>query len=428
MITLRQRIAAVPDARWNFLVLGSDIAFFSLGLSISSAYTILPLFVHHLTNANWLIALIPSLRTIGTFGPPLLVAGMVERRTHVKPLMLFLTLFERLPFLILGVAVVVLAHGYDIVLLVLFYILILMQASGGGLTFPAWLDFIARAIPDSIRGRFIGSWSGLGNVVGVGGAALATALIVALPWPWNYSAIFLLSFVAVVISFILLAISREPQRTVTYAAPRAAGSAFRRWRSWQADMGQVIRTDHIFQRFLLANGIAGLAGLGNGLLAIAALRQAHLSEEAVSLEATVLIVATTLGNFLWGWVGDRAGHRVVLVCGALGGTVAMLLALLAHQFVLVTLAFFIFGLGTAATQLAQLSYVVEFGTPERRPTYIGLAFLLITPTAAIGPLLGGIMADHWGYSPVFFMAAVMGLVTTLTYWLWVRDPKPRVAA
>jgi hypothetical protein len=32
---------------WNFTVLGADIAFFSLGLSISSAYTMMPLFVHH---------------------------------------------------------------------------------------------------------------------------------------------------------------------------------------------------------------------------------------------------------------------------------------------------------------------------------------------------------------------------------------------
>lgn len=427
MTTLRQRITALPDARWNFLVLGSDIAFFSLGLSISSSYTILPLFAHHLTNANWLIALIPALRTLGTFGPSLLVAGAVERRAHVKPLILALTLLERIPFLVLGIAVVLLAHGDDVLLLIIFYVMVTLQAAGGGLTFPPWLDLVARAIPGNLRGRFIGGWSGVGNIVGVGGAALATAIIVARPWPWNYATVFMLTFVAMSISFILLASSREPERMTLHVLPRAPGNALRRGQSWLREMRSVIRTDKAFQRFLIANAVAGLAGLGNGLLAIAALRQAHLSEEAVSLEATVLIVATTLGNFFWGWVGDRAGHRMVLVFGALGVMVAMALAMVAHQFLLVTLAFFSFGLGNSATLLAQLSYVVEFGAPERRPTYIGLAFLCITPTAALGPLLGGILADRWGYPPVFLLAVLLGLTTTLIYWRWVRDPQPQAA-
>jgi MFS family permease len=405
------------------MVFGADIAFFTFGLNISSSYTILPLFVHHLTNANWLVALIPALRTIGTYGPPLLVAGLVERRTYVKPFILFMTIFERIPFFILGIAVILLAHGFDVLLLILFYLLITMQATGGGLTFPAWLDLIARAIPENLRGRFLGGWSGVGNILGVGGAALATAIIVSIPWPWNYALCFFLSFGAVAISFGLLASGREPARLSVYAAPRTEGRARQRLHRWLRDMWTVVQTDRIFQPFLIANAINGLAGLGTGLLAVAALRQAHLSEATVSLESTIVLVATMVGNFLWGWVGDRFGHRMVLVCGALGGTVAMTLAIFAHQVVLVTLVFFTFGLGLSAVQLAQLAFVVEFGTPERRPTYIGLAFLLNTPFAALGPVLGGIIADRWGYTPVFVLATFVGACATLAYGLWVRDPK-----
>ena len=34
------------NARWNFIVLGADVAFFTFALNISSAYVVLPLFVH----------------------------------------------------------------------------------------------------------------------------------------------------------------------------------------------------------------------------------------------------------------------------------------------------------------------------------------------------------------------------------------------
>ena len=48
-----QEFARWPaDMRWNFVVLGADIAVFVFGLSISSAYTVLPLFVHFLTPSN----------------------------------------------------------------------------------------------------------------------------------------------------------------------------------------------------------------------------------------------------------------------------------------------------------------------------------------------------------------------------------------
>ncbi|HEV2457502.1 MAG TPA: hypothetical protein VGS80_03990, partial [Ktedonobacterales bacterium] len=53
---------------WNFTVLGADMAFFSLGLAISSAYTVLPLFVSHLTPNNVAIAAIPAIRALGLYG------------------------------------------------------------------------------------------------------------------------------------------------------------------------------------------------------------------------------------------------------------------------------------------------------------------------------------------------------------------------
>ena len=415
-------MATLPDGRWNIGVMGLDIAFFTLGLNISSSYTILPLFAAHLTHENALIALIPALRTVGIFGPPLLVAGLVERRTRVKPLMLWTTLLERIPFLLLAVAAVLLSRGHDGPLLILFFILVFTQALGGGLTFPAWLDLIARAIPNQVRGRFLGSSTGIGNILGTGGAALAAAIIVGLMWPVNYALCFILSFVAVTISFGLLASVREPARlTVTQVA---TGTVLARGGVWLRSMGTVVRGDPLFQPYLVATAFSGLAMLGSGLLAVAALKQAHLSEQIVAFEATVLIIASTVANFFWGWFGDRFGHRLVLVWGSGCVAIAMLLELVARDVSVVTLAFFLFGFGLAAIQLAQLSFVVDFGTPERRPTYIGLSFLVYTPFAALAPVLGGAIADRWGYTPTFALSAVIGLGAAFAFWRWVRDPWP----
>jgi MFS family permease len=153
---------------WNFTVLGADIAFFSLGLSISSAYTMMPLFVHHLSTDNVLVALIPAIRALGLFGPQLLVAPMVERRRHALPYILIVTTLERVPYLILGLGALWLASNAGL-LLALFFVMVFLALFGGGLTYPAWLDMIARAIPGHWLGRFLvcywcaAHWRGAGR-------------------------------------------------------------------------------------------------------------------------------------------------------------------------------------------------------------------------------------------------------------------------
>lgn len=412
-----------PNARWNFTVMGLDIALFSLGLGITSAYIILPLFVHRLTPENWPVALIPGLRAAGQLLPPLFIAGFAERRRRLKPMIMWLTVLERVPYLALAVAVVTLAHGQDLWLLIVFYILIGAQALGSGLTFTPWLDFVARAIPDRLRGRFLGWWTGAGNALSVGGTALSAALLVLVAWPWNFALAFTLSFIMVSLSFVLLLFSREAPRPLIHERTATAGGWPRRARSWLRDLRGVLRGDHNFTAYLVVNGLSGLATLGTGLVAIAALRQAHLSEAQVALEGTIFQAMLTVGFFLWGWLADRAGHRVILIFGSLAGAAAMLLALVARDATLMTVAFAFLGLGASAIQLAQLSYVVEFGPASRRPVYIGLAYILLAPFAAGAPLAGGILADRFGYTPVFGLAALFSVIAAAGYWIMVRDPQ-----
>jgi hypothetical protein len=111
-------IAARPAHMWwNFTVLGADIAFFMLGLSISSSYTLLPLFAAQLGASNVVVALIPAVRALGLYGPPLLVASLVERRRHALPYILVMTVLERVPYLVLAAATLLLARGHNATLL-----------------------------------------------------------------------------------------------------------------------------------------------------------------------------------------------------------------------------------------------------------------------------------------------------------------------
>lgn len=423
------------DQRWNFTVLGGDIAFFTFGLSVSSAYTILPLFVHHLSASNVVVALIPAVRALGLYAPQLAVSSLVERLRRAKPLILAVTTIERLPFLALAVAVPLLVERQRALLLVLFFAMIGLQQLGGGLGYPAWLDLIARTIPDGWRGRFFGLWTGVGGLLGVGGAALAATIIARVAWPLNFSLIFAATFAAFIVSFVLLALGREPSRPSARptaptarpghtsgrrAGPIALGSLV--WRQGR-DLTTIFRADKGLAALIGANAVAGIATMGAGLFAVAALGHGGLSVAEVGAESTVLVLATTAGNVAWGFVGDHLGQRAVLIGAVVCLAGAAAAPLLASGLVVYTGAFLLVGLSVSATLLAQLTFIAEFAPPARRPTYIALASVAYAPFAVGAPIVGGVLADRWGYGPVFAISALAALVAAVIYVAWVPEPR-----
>jgi MFS family permease len=411
------------DIQWNIWTLGTDIAFFTIALSVSSFYTIMPLLVSQLGGSNWVVSMILTLRMVGISMTPLLLAGFVEKLRRVKPTIIFITIFERLPYLVLAIVIVAFPTGQNILILITFFAMLMLMSVSSGLCTTPWLDLISRTIPDRLRSRFIGWWSGIGTLFGIGGAALGSYLLQTVAWPWNYAWCFIISFIAVTISFILLAMGREPARTDFHQAPSMAGKMHEKTIHWINDMGQIISQDQFFRQFLIVNALAGSATIGSGLFAIVALRQAHLTDLEVASLTIILLIAQSIGSFLGGFIGDRFGHRTTLIWSTIAGTLATAITLIASNMILISIVFFLFGLGISGFGLAQMTFVIDFGPPSRRPVYIGIAQTLLAPFTSLAPLFGGIIADQWGYTPVFIIGTLLGVVASFAYWYYVKDPQ-----
>lgn len=453
----RQGSSWPANARWNFVMLGGDVAFFTFALNISSAYVILPLFVHQLTTDNSAVALIMALRALGLYAPQLLVAPLVERRRHALPFILRWTVLERVPYLALALATVVFARSNPDLLLVIFFVMILLALAGGGLTFPAWLDLIARAMPRNWLGRFLGFWQGLGGFLGIGGAALAAFILAHVDWPFNFALCFLLTFAAMVVSFVMLMFGREPPRTLVgedespdklpaadmdgartdvvreepaepAESPDSPGTPIAQPGSRPAQLGALwalLREDRGLRRLLITNALSGFATMAAALFAVSALKLGGLSNAEAGAEAPVLALASTGGYFLWGALGDARGHKLVLACGAACAGLAALLAIWAQGVIPYGLIFLLMGLNLSATFLAGLTFIAEFGPEVKRPTYSALASVAFAPFAVGTPLLAGWLADLWGYQPVFILSALAGALTALCFVFWVPDPRKR---
>ncbi len=132
--------------------------------------------------------------------------------------------------------------------------------------------------------------------------------------------------------------------------------------------------------------------------------------------------AITMAIFapIWGALADRYGRKVMVQRAMFGGAITMaamgfaqnvwqLAALRALQGMLT-------GTVSAATTL------VASSTPRERSGYaLGLLQMAVWSGASVGPLLGGLVADTWGYRAAFWVTGILLFLAGLTVWRFVSE-------
>ena len=164
------------DATWNFNVNLIDVIFITIGMSLVSRETVMPVLVSNLTDSKLAIGLIPAVWALGYYLPQLLTASFTERLRYKKPFVMVVgSIGERFPYFFIAVAIWAFALSAPTLTLTLFFFFIGLISFSTGIGTPAWFDMIAKVIPVQRRGI----WSGIGHGVGALLGFLIGAYVVA---------------------------------------------------------------------------------------------------------------------------------------------------------------------------------------------------------------------------------------------------------
>jgi MFS family permease len=404
--------------KFNITVNLLDGAFFGLGWGFGSVGTIVTLFVSRLTHSAVLIGLIPAIHAVGWQLPQLFMANSVARLRRYKPMVMLITIHERLPYLGLALIALFMPVLGNQVTLVLTFIMLIWQGLGAGFTANAWQSMIAKIIPSDWRGTFFGTQAALSNILMSGSAIAAGYILEKVHDPLNFTTCFLLAVVGMVLSYIFFGATREPvdhEKTI----PEIQFSP------WKGGL-ELLRRDRNFSAFLLVRMLGQFATMGFAFYIVYGLTRFGMSDLTAGLMTAAVTITQTIANALMGWLGDRFGHRAMLIAGSVAVTLSSLLAWGAPSLNWMYLVFILSGLANVAYWTIGMAITTEFGNEETRPTYIGLSNTLVAPFTIIAPLLGGWIADAAGFQTTFMISAVGGLVVAaLLFWL-VRDPRPRM--
>jgi hypothetical protein len=422
------------DKAFRLGVLNGTI--FEVVIIVMQPSLVLSAFFLKLTDSTFLAALPAALMHLGGLWPQLIVAHIAEGMEYKKPIYVWAGAVRVVTLLAMAVVTYQMI-GVDTSALVLFFAAVyFVYSSANGAGGIGFMDMVAKTIPATRRGRFMGLRGFYGGLMG-----LATGFYVRYMlgesgpvFPLNSALLF---FTAT--AFLLVAVS------VYAAVPEPAGriveqrTPFRQLfrRGWVT-----LREDRNYRLLVSVRMLLSATMVGQVVFVPYALKALLLPESIIGVLMISATCFTLPSNFLWGHIGDRYGNRLLLLTGAIFFLAAPICALASWyapayhllfflpetydlRALLFVAAFILAGVGMRGSFMGSSNYFLEIAPEDRRPSYQAFMRVLQAP-ATLGPLLGGSIAEHISFQATFLLACIGGLCTCILVWRLGEPRRERI--
>jgi EmrB/QacA subfamily drug resistance transporter len=131
----------------------------------------------------------------------------------------------------------------------------------------------------------------------------------------------------------------------------------------------------------------------------------HLSWIMVGYTLAATAMLPVLGK-----LGDVLGARRVFLVSLIGFVVASLICGFAPDMGWLVAARIVQGMCSSGLQLMSQTIVAQVTSPRQRPRYMAIIGAAFPIAIVLGPVLGGLITDFWGWHWVFWINVPVGLV------------------
>jgi MFS family permease len=409
------RTEVTENVRRNFSLNALDGILFTFGLAFIDPASVLPAFIRRLGGSDFLISIIPAAQTIGWMAPQIFVSNFVERLRRKKPYILAVGAWERLPLLFVVAVVFCLRNADPTFLLAVGLGAFFATALAFGFASPAWFDLVAKVTPVRHRGKLSALRVGVGTLLGIGaGVTVEWILQSRISFPQNYGWLFAIAFVFMSLSLLSLSFLREPVYPVR--TPKV------RLKNYLSALPKIVREDTNFRNFLAATFLQRATIIAVAFYAINGLEKFALPDKWVGRFTISVMLGRLVSTPVFGFLGDKFGHKRNLVIGSIAYFAAAVLAIGAPNEWWYLPVFALVSVGFSSMRVSRLNMAVEFCDPRRRPTYVALSNSLLVPAGFVA-LAGGLLVKLVGYDGLFVLAGLFAMLSALCMVLGVREPR-----
>lgn len=122
-----------------------------------------------------------------------------------------------------------------------------------------------------------------------------------------------------------------------------------------------------------------------------------------------------------GNIADKLGRKPLIVTGMIVLFVSSLIAAFAQDILQLLLARFVQGIGSALYTTTAMTLVADIAPPEKRGSYLGYYQGSFFLGAAVGPALGGFIAEFAGFRAPFFFLGILSALGASFAGVMVRE-------
>jgi MFS family permease len=384
------------------------------GFRLVNAPTFLPAYLHAISGSNTIVGLGLALQQVGGVISPIFGATKIEHRTKVMPAAMWMGGLARMA--ILGIAVSGwLLKGTPLVASVLFFMLMFGIFMGAQRVVFSLL--MAKVIPISRRGRLQAWRNATGGAIAAVLAYFAGRYFIGPNMFGNgYGTTFVFAFILTSMGlWALQFLLREPEPPTT----RKQG----RFRDRLREFPRLISEDRAYRNFLIVQMLSSTGRMAVPFYILYVSASINMDGKTLGLLSLAYLGADTASNLIWGYLGDKTGFRLVLLFSIATWIGATFLLMGNHEHWAIFLAFFGLGAAQSGYMMSAQTMILEFGARDDLPMRIAVSATAESITATLGPLIGGKVADMFGYD-VVFGASIGFLIAALLLLIFaVKEPR-----
>jgi MFS family permease len=281
-----------------------------------------------------------------------------------------------------------------------------LQSLPASITGLAWTGVVAEIIPPARRPMINGVRWALLSVVTAASGALFGLLLGLFPFPLNYQIVFLISFLAGLVTLWTFGRIRMPHAGAPAAPTRISVGLL--------DLPRLLQSEGAFARFTVAGFVYRIGlHLPTAVFPIFWVNELHASDTLIGLRTTAGHGALAVSYIMWGYLAVRLGHRPVLLAASAGLSLYPILTAAIVDPVWLVPAALVWGLFASGIDVAFFEALLRTTPVDRRAIFVAIDSTIANLAVFAAPLLGALLGDLIGLRPALILAGCLSLLGTV---------------
>jgi multidrug resistance protein len=151
-----------------------------------------------------------------------------------------------------------------------------------------------------------------------------------------------------------------------------------------------------------------------------------VSISMINLTLTMYQIFQGLSPSLYGDLADQTGRRPAFIIAMIICVAANIGLAMQDSYAVLMVLRCLQSAGGSGTIALSLGVIADVTSPAERGLYIGIALAGTTLAAAIGPVIGGLLAEYLGWKSIFWFLVIFSGLYLIVYTLFVPETNRKI--